>query len=401
MQFLNRRTVGRVGATLLLLYCALRAIGAALAFSLLGPLFLLTLVPCAALACVFLGAAWRLWRPAGHSRFAKITVVLCALWVALPLAAPAYQALLYPDAIPASAAPATAIEMVYQGHDNPSDHVLSLGYLLTMDFAQLRVADDVYVAAAPYGNYWRQEGGPQRPRYRVTERVIKSRSRAWAGNWPGRGDIEISVLDTQTGKQLGVWHGPEKDGWRGPMAMDFLTRVLRPEGGQRSQRFSERPGRLLGVQEVDGPAPGDNKAPSRSGCPPRSVTTLPGPYVQQLELRANGWTYGMLRQPNSIVCGPDGFFAFSLGEYGDSGSVQVIHLSADGAVLGVANATIPELAQRFAGRVPLVESASLAGAKLAFRTGYYLPAQGKLDDQHVTADLEVTLDPVRAKGNGP
>jgi hypothetical protein len=403
MQFLNRPNAARVCARLLLLYCALHSLSASLGAVLLGPIFLMALIPCVALACVFLAAIWRLWRKPGRSRFVNVTVALGVAWSGIPLAVRLYQGVFYHDVLPASAAPAESIELVYQGHDSPTDHVLSLDYLLTMDFAQLRVEDDVFVAAAPYGNYRRQAGGQPRPRYRVTERVIKSRSHSWAGNWPGHGDIEISVLDTQTGKQLGLWHGPEKDGWRGPMAMDFLTRVLRPVGGTRTQRYPERTGSLLAVQEVAGPgpvtAPKDGK-PSRSACPPASVAMMPGPYVQHLELHANGWIYGMDRHPRSIVCGPDGFFVFYLGGYADRDAVKVIHLSTAGQVLGVADAVIPELAQRFAGRVPLVESAALDGAKLAFRTGYYLPAWGKPAASHEVANLEVTLDPVARSSSG-
>jgi len=378
MHLIHWRFAGRLLGTLFLATGAVGALLAGFALSRLGTFYQLSLAAGLALSLAFQAALWRLWRGPERSIFVLVMVGLGAIWVCVPLAYRLAQGLLYRDHAAPIDGHATSVELVYEGYPSPDHHVFSLVEAATAGFSELRVDDLAYTARHPLA-YVRRKASGERPRYRVIEKVITPPEMPWAGNWPERGDIEISVLDTQSGEVIGRWHGPTERGLRGPMAGKFVSAILKPSKVQHAPVAYDNKGTIAGIEEGAGQFPRIEPVPLH-GCP-AAYSVEPGRgEMRSTELHTPGWNYGVLRGHTSVVCTAEGIFVSSFsGYYSRQGYtnnlVDVLQLSDDGITIAQIHAKVPELDQRFRALLPVVERIERQGDRLVLHTLYYTAGQ--------------------------
>lgn len=378
MNFVHWRFAGKLLGTLLLLSGAAGALFAGFAFSRFGTFYQVSLLAGLALSLAFLAALWRLWRAPERSIFALVMVGLGGIWVCAPLACRFVQGILYRDYAAPIDGHAASVELVYEGYQSPFNHVFSLAEAIAAGFSELRVDGLAYTAHHEL-SYVRRNASGQRPRYRVIEKVITPPEKPWAGNWPERGDIEISVLDTQSGQVIGRWHGPTERGLRGPMAGKFVGTVLKPSMVQHAPVAYDDKGTIVGIEAGAGEFPRIERVPLH-GCPAAySVETGRGE-MRSTELHTPGWNYGVLRGHTSVVCTAEGIFVSSFGGYYTrqgytNNLVDVLQLSEDGITMAQVHATVPELDQRFRALLLVVERIERQGDRLVLRTLYYTAGQ--------------------------
>ena len=391
MEYPGWRLARKVLATLLLLFCAVVAFLSGFGFNIYGRVFLIFLLPCFLLSLGFLYAIWRLWKAPARSIFACVMITLGAMWLLVPLGWKLYQTVIYRDFGTPIAGHANAIELVYQGYPSRSDHVFSLGYALASPFSELRIGDDLFVPGTAPQRYLRKAAGPQRPRYKVIERLVTPPEKSWSTHWPGRGDVEMSVIDTTTGEVIGRWNGPTKGGWRGPMASAFLVDLLRPSSGRRVLREDAIPGTVIALEEASGNWPGQGRIPL-SGCPEHFSAHWDTGYARPVELHAGNWSYGGLQGESSVVCNAEGIFIFSFSRpYAYDNIVEFVQLADDGKVLAQALVKLPQLDPRLKDLMPMVQSVERRGGKLALRTLYRNSSSSS--ELRYIAEVELPLTP--------
>ncbi|HEY0589771.1 MAG TPA: hypothetical protein VGD52_26835 [Pseudoduganella sp.] len=397
MKFPAWRLGGKLVATLFLLLGAVGAFFAGFGFNIFGKVSLVFLLPCLILSLAFVLAIWRLWRAPRRSIYALAMAALAGMWVCIPLGYRLWQDIFYRDYAAPIVGHTDSIELVYEGHKDSSSHVFSVDDAMSAGFSELRVGDQLYRVTLASPAYVRRNAPAARPRYRVIEKVKTPKEKSWSSNWPGRGDIEISVLDTQSGEVIGRWHGPAKTGWGGPMAREFLSDVLKPS----TQRYLPTPpqskGTITALKQASGDL-GDVTWVPMHGCPAQFRAEAGRCGSAGTELHTPDWTYGGLRGHTSIVCSAEGIYVFSFdGEFTPAGyannRVGVVLLSSDGSLLAHASALVPGLDQLHRQLVPMVESVERQGNNLALQT-LYRTMQTPAALQYA-ASLALELTPVR------